>query len=299
MKEFEKIGGLFLILFVILIPIINAVQVVEVPQQQQPEKTGFWSSIKSVLKSKWFWGGILIFILIVIFLVIVFFVVKFLIKYLKSRADIFFKLKTERIKLAKIQRRYPSKAWWRITRNVPIRLVKKDSEGKLYISKPFAYHRGDYVTHEGNVCISLNLDGYNRFIFFPITDLLIIPNKIEREILQKDEKGRLKKITVSDIPKAEKIIQFNENEILIYAESVNRIGLFLIPVLKSKDGKIIDLSLPVFQSLKEVVIEDYLYEMTDEFSKVAKKSIDLNPHIRSEIKLKDANTSVEVPSTQR
>jgi hypothetical protein len=68
--------------------------------------------------------------------------------------------------------------------------------------------------------------------------------------------------------------------------------------LKSQDGKIIDLSLPVYVSLKQVVLGDYLYEQTDEFGKLAKQSMNINPNLRYQMKAGDSSQSVEIPSSQ-
>jgi len=56
----------------------------------------------------------------------------------------------------------------------------------------------------------------------------------------KDEKGKPKENHIDNIPRARDIVQFNDNEILLHAESVTLMGHFLIPVLRSKDGKLID-----------------------------------------------------------
>jgi len=110
--------------------------------------------------------------------------------------------------------------------------------------------------------------------------------------------GKTEKIEINNLPKATDVIKFNEDEILIYAESLSNVGMFYVPVLKAKDGKIIDLSLPVYQSLREVVMGEYLYSQTDEFTKIAKKSIDMNPSLRFQSKLSDSNQSVEIPQQQ-
>jgi hypothetical protein len=73
--------------------------------------------------------------------------------------------------------------------------------------------------------------------------------------------------------------------------------MFYVPVMKSKEGKVIDLTLPTYDSLKGVVLGDYLYEQTTSFSQLAKKSMDINPYIRGAIKVSDTSQSVEVPSS--
>ena len=271
MKYIKKSVSLAFIILFLLIPFTYSQQTIQVQQEPTPKKAGFFASTFGFLKNPIFWYIVIGFILLTAILVGLFFLIRWLVKFLKSRSDIFWQLRTDRIKLAKIQRRYPSKSWYKIHKNTPIRLVKNEN-GHLFISHPIAYHRGDYTTHEGNVIICMNLINNKKWLFFPITDLLIVPNKENIEITRRNEKGKTEKVIIQNLPQAKDIIQFNENEILIHAENLSNVGMFYVPVLKAKDGKIIDLSLPVYQSLKEVILGDYLYNQTDDFVKVARKT---------------------------
>jgi hypothetical protein len=298
MKKREKNIKLILISFFILLfltPLIYSAQVVQVAQEeQQPVKETFFSKYFGFFKSPIFWwiiAGLVFIIAIIIGLV---FLVRWLVKYLKTRSDIFWQLRNERIKLAKIHRRYPSTHFLKVSKNIPIRLVKKENE-KLIVSEPIAYHRGDYTSNEGNLIISLNMRFDKRWLFLPITSLLVVPNREKVKIMQKNEKGKQVEIEINNLPQAKDIVQFNESEILIFAESLSSVGQFLVPVLKAKDGKIIDLALPTYQSLREVILGDFLYSQTDDFVKVAKKTMDLNPNLRFSMKSNDASQSVEIP----
>jgi hypothetical protein len=95
------------------------------------------------------------------------------------------------------------------------------------------------------------------------------------------------------------MVQFNEGEIILYCRSISNLGYFYIPVLEAKDGKVIDFAMPVYTALRDVVMEEFLFEQTDEFSKVAKKSIDLNPNLRYYMKAGDQSQSIEVPSSRQ
>lgn len=287
--------GISIIFILFLTFSIICAETIVVQQKQAPEKQGFFATYFGFLKSPIFWYIFVGALLFIGLLVGLFFFIRWLLKYLKARSDIFWKLRTERIKLSKIQKRYPSKSWYKVHKNTPIRLVRKEDNGKLLISHPIAYHRGDYITHEGNVIISMNLKDNKKWFFFPITDLLVIPNKEKISFQKRTEKGKIEIIEITDLPQAKDIVQFNEDEILIFAESLSSVGMFIVPVLKAKDGKIIDLSLPVYQSLKEVVLGEYLYQQSDDFVKVARKSIDLNPNLRYAIKSGDSSQNVEVP----
>lgn len=281
------------ILFFSLV-IVNAQTVVQV-QKDTPEKKSSWISFE-FLKSPVFLGFFFFFIILVIIAIIIVVGVKYVVKYLKQRSDIFYRQRIERIKLASIHKSYQSKHWWHTDKNTPIRLVKVDFEGKPRITQPIGYHRGDFTSHEGNVIISMNLVGKKKLWIFPVTDLLIIPNKEKIKFIQHDKEGKRTRESFVDMPMAKDILAFHDNEILLYAEGVSNSGIFYIPVLKTPDGKIIDLAMPTFQSLKEVVVEDYLYLQTQSFVDVARKSIDLNPNLRYAQKVRDPDQNVEMPT---
>lgn len=293
----ERLVGLILILF-LLIPFVASQQVVQVAQPTQPEKSGgFLSGMFSVLKSPIFWGAVVIGALIIGFFVLVFFLVKWLVKYIKTRSDIFWRLRDERIKLAKIQRRFKANHFWKVQKNPAVRLVKINADGKPYITEPIGFYRGDYISNEGNITICMNLRDDKKWFFFPKTSLLVVPDKPRIEFKIKTKDGKEKKVKIENLPKAKDIVRFNETEVLIYAEGFSLVGQevgFLVPVLRASDGRIVDLSLPVFQSLREVIIGNYLYEQTGEFVDVQKKAIHLNPDVQFKQKTADSSQSVEV-----
>lgn len=292
------ISVILLFILPVILPLIFGQTVVQVNEPATPEKKNFLSNTFGFLKSPIFWYVMIGIIVVIGLLVGIFFLVRWIVKFFKARNDIFWMLKNERMKLAKIQKRYSSNHWYKTEKNTPIRFVQNNN-GQIKITSPVAYHRGDYTTHEGNVVLCINLKDNKKYLFFPVTDLLIIPNKPKMEIIRKNEKGKPEKIVIDNLPQAKDIIQFNEDEILIHAESLSKVGSsqvgFYVPVLKAIDGKILDLSLPVYQSLKEVILGDFLYEQSSEFVALAKKSMNLNPNLAYSIKSADANQSVEVP----
>lgn len=283
-------------ILLILINLVSSAQDVVVQQDKPVKQSWFQKYVGWWLFSPIFLGAVFFLFLFFLILIGIIFLVKWLIKYIKSQNDVYYALKRDKIKLAKIQRSYRSKHWYKVQKNTPIKLVRIVN-GKPHISNAIAYHRGDFTSAEGNVSIAMNLSGDNKYFFFPITSLLVIPNMEQIKIPAKDQKGNKEDIIIKNLPRANDIIQFNENEILIYAESISNIGLFYIPVLKAKDGKIVDLTMPVYQSLREVVVSEYLFTQTGEFVNVARKSIDMNPHIRAETKINDSSGSVEIPKT--
>lgn len=296
-----KIIGVLVIFLLLFTYSVSAVEVVEVKKdtpQTEPQQDGFFASFTSVLKSPVFWGAVAIVVIVLLIGVGLFFLIKWLVSLWKKRNDIFYKMKLERLQLAKIQRSYPSSHWYKVEKNTPIRLVRKDDEGKLRLSRAFAFHRGDYVTHEGNLVIAFSFPEKKKWFILPENELLIIPNRKKVKVLTKLPNSDKNKETEIDLPTAKDIVEFREDEILLYAESISKSGEFHFPVLKTKDGKYMDLSLPIYQTLKEVAIGDYFYEQTDAFGKVAKKHIELNPNVRIAQKLGDTNQTIEATTNE-
>ena len=278
-------------LLLILIPVVISQTIVEVPQET--EQKNYFEGAFGFLKSKVILSVVVILIVVIVLLVGAFFLVRYLVTFLKKRDDIFYKVRKERIKLASTQRRYPAKHWFKVHKNTPVRLVRKEGE-RLIISSPIGYYKGDYITHEGNFILSMNIIGYKFWWFFPTTEVLIIPNR--KEVITKNPDSN--KVETIILPLAKDVLQFNENEVLIFAESISNTGMFFVPVMKSKDGKVIDLTLPTYNSLKNVVLGDYLYLQTDEFGKLSKLSMNINPYIRGAMKVADTSQSVEIPSSR-
>lgn len=294
MRSEKKKVGLSILIILLTVYLVSSATVVQVSNQaSEPAKKGILATFFGYITSPIFIIIVLVILFIMAFMIGVFFFVKWLVKYIKKRNNVFYHLATERKYMAGLQSRYSSNHWWKITKNTPMRLVKNFG-GKAYISEPFAYHRGDFTSHEGNVIISMNMLGDNHLWFFPKKTLLLIPDKESYKLNQlSEDRKKMESIDIKNLPRAKDIVQFNPNEILIYAESISRIGEFLIPVLRSKDNKIVDLSLPVYASMREMVLDEYLYEQTDSFVRLSRKATDMNPDLRAKIKLNDGNQSID------
>lgn len=289
----QKKSIVFITALILILNLVFAQTIVQVPTKQTEEKTSWFSF--SFLKSPIFLGLVFFIIIAMVIAIVIFIIIRWAIKYIKQRSDLFYKLKIERIKLSKIHSSYPSKHWFHTDKNTPIRLVKRINNNPM-ITSPIAYHRGDYISNEGNYILALNFVNKKKWFIFPITDLLVIPNNQKVKLVQRDKEGKKTNETIISLPKADDILKFHSREILIYADSISHSGMFYIPVIKSNEGNVVDLALPIYQTLKSVVLEDYLYETTSEFASLSKKAMDLNPHIRAIQKTSDSNTSVELPT---
>lgn len=301
MTSLKKKGVFFLVILILGTLLINFVSSQTIIQTQQPEpeqKAGFFSTLLGVISSPLFIGIVVVGLVIVGLTFLLAWVIIKIIKYIKLRTDLFYKLKIERVKMAKNQSRYTNvKHWFKIDKNVPIRMIKIDENNVPIITNPVAYYRGDYISHEGNLMIAINLPYRKRFWIFPITDILVIPNKEDVETTEQEEKnGKKSEVTkLVKIPVAKDLVKFLDREILIYGESITMSGTFFMPVVKDKDGKVLNLSIPIYKAFKEVVAEDLLYTQTSQFVDLTRKAVDMNPNLRYATKLGDQNQAVELP----
>lgn len=282
----------------LFLSLVSSVTVVTVPPTEQIQPTAPVTHWYDFVKSPIFWTIVALMFVLVVFLVIVFFVVRWLVKYIKQRSDIFWRMRGDRMLMAKIHARYPCKHWLKVTKNPPIRLMKKDEHGNVFLTDPIGNYRGDFIGHEGSVCISMNLIGKKKWFFFPTRDLLIIPNKEKMKIIHRDNNGLKVKEDIINLPIAKDIVQFNQGEIILKAEGVSQVGIFLIPVLRDKDEKHMDLSLPAYTMLKDVILNDFLYEQGNDFVISMRKAVDWNPHVRITNKINDSTNNVEVASSK-
>lgn len=300
MKKGTGIRGIIVLFFIAFFPLASAVEVIQIQEPTKPTTINPFESIGAFFSSSLFWWLLAILILVVILGVVGYFAVKWAIKYIELQSDLFYQIRKERIKLALAQKRLPySMNWmkfWSYNHNPQIRLVR-NKDGKPTVSPPVAYYCGDFQGHEGNLYIAFNMKG-NHYLWglVPKKELMIIPNKKEMTITIHKGKGLQEERTFTNLPTANEIVQFNSNEVLIYADGISNTGHFYFPVLKTKEGKIIDLAMPVYAGMSELGASEMLYSQADMYSKASKKIIEMNPQVRYVVKTGDNNQSVEVPT---
>jgi hypothetical protein len=302
MKKVFSIFFIFLFIFS-FISFSSAVTTIEVQQPPAPSNEGWFDKyVGWWLLSPLFWGFVVLLLLIGVLVTIIIIGIQYAMKYFKAQNSLFYKLKLERLKLTKVHNPYPSSNhWWSIKKNIPIKLFKVEN-GKPKISDPIGYFSGSYTSHEGNLLMSLYMEGLKKFFILPEKQLLVIPNgqtinmRFKRQL---NDKGS--DIVTVKLPKAKDIVQFGEKEILLFCESISFSGReedkILIPVINDIDGYNIDLSIPIFDMLKNVAVTNYLYEQTTEFTITNKQSISMNPNIKSQQMVTDKNKNVDLQTT--
>lgn len=277
-----------LFLGILSFPVLSAqtISIVEKGQSPEPQQTLF----QTVMSYWW------VLIIIIAILGLLLWGLIILIKKIKEGQDVWFQIKKDKKKMCLIHKdRGRVRAFFKFEKNCPIRVCYTNSN-QLH-AKTVGYYRGHYLSHEGNLCILFNCR--RKWLFLPLADILFI-NVKETHTLSKREavtEGKNTKVVHIDydVKFPHNFYQFTPDEVILYARGIDvdyRTGYFY-PVLKDKYGNVINMALPVYESVKQIAIEGYLYDQTDDFVKVAKKSIDLNPMIRGVNKVSDSSSSID------
>lgn len=238
-------------------------------------------------------AGILVFVVIAILIIVGIVIVAIKVSSLvKKRSDIFYRIRTERIKLCSAHRRYPKKVskfrLYKYWKNVPIRLQYFNKQsGTFGLTKPIAYYRGDMQGPEGNLMVSFYMPGNNTWLVFPKTEILIINNKQTRTF----KIG--KELITKTLPTAKDIVQFDDDTIILKCDAISDSGMFYIPVLHDADDNIIDMTPAAMTSMEDVAATKIFYESLDMWAKNNRKAVDANPNVRIHQKTNDQNQSVE------
>lgn len=290
MRVSGKRWVIFLSIFFLLSLAVHSatqtISVVEPSKEQAPQKTT-WEILKPFVIT----GLIIIVILgLLIWLVI------WIMKKIKEGKDVWYKITKDKKTLCKMHSdKWRIHAFFKFRKNCPIRVYYTNST-QIH-SKVVGYYRGHYISRDGNITMMFNCR--RKWLVFPRNDLLIINAKKEIVYPKKVTKlvgNKMEMVIESEtVPLPQNLVTFNPDEVILNAYSIDMDYRteFFVPVLKDREGNIINMALPTYESMKQVAIEGYLYDQTDDFVKVAKKSIDLNPLIRGVNKVSDSSSSIE------
>lgn len=277
---------IFLILNTVILAATQTIKVIEKPTEQTASK-----SIWDYFRGWWVWA-----ILIVIILALLTWLILWILKKLKEASDIWYKIKQDKKKMCKLHRdKHRVRAFFRTTKNCPIKIIYTNDN--FIHTKVLGYYKGHYFSRDGNLTILFNFR--KLWLVLPKNDLLFINLKKDMIITRKEVKEiNGKKITEVinekfDLP--QNIVSFNHDEIIVNAAGIDidyRTEVF-VPVMKDKNGNLINMAVPLYESLKTIAIEGYLYDSLDDFVRVTKKSIELNPLIRGYNKVSDSSSSIE------
>lgn len=234
-------------------------------------------------------------VLLIIVGVVLFFFVKWVKDFIKNRDDFLFRVKSERMRLCGIHSNRKVHNF-RVTKNTPIRLVHPDSNGKMIIEPPLAYYGGHYISSDASVYIKFMSPSYKLIDFILLAwlplyepQLLLIPSK----------KTLLIEGKAVDVP--ETLVQFNDDEILIHAYGIDTLGErdIFCPVLKDKNGLVIDMKYPIYEAFKSITMAEVNMNLLSAMPSQIRAATSSNPLILGINKVSDTNNEIPMPQQSR
>ena len=280
---------------VLLIPIVNAVEVVQnadIPQQLPKEPS-----------SAWIWYVLLGTLLLVLFLGLLVYIIYRIVKWLKTRESEFHQIFESKRALARV---HASKLYYRSllskSKNAPINCMYKDKENKIKIVHVGFYY-GHFYSNEGTLFIAFANSPIHFLLWFiPKIELIMVNKNPKRRIKVKedlvtDKSGKEKIITkYLEVELPTNIEHFQDDQIILYCYGIDNLrteeSLFAPVLFNEKTGEILPTSLYMYAQLEGILLQDVLFTQSEGYSKNTKKAIEFNTSIKASQKLSDTNSEV-------
>jgi len=165
-------------------------------------------------------------------------------------------------------------------------------------TKVIGYYLGECITSDGYKNI---LSWNSRKYIFWKNEFVVKVNlnkdwKIEQQVVDPANPNIKKREIISFVLPNDLLIE-GEDSIIIKGEGLDIAGYYYYPVLKDQDGNnIVNMDLVAYARARDVAILDTLYQQTEDFVRVQREAINLNPNVRYVSKTK--GESVESSSQQ-
>jgi len=140
--------------------------------------------------------------------------------------------------------------------------------------------------YEGE-CITA--DGYKNFLISNGRKWLLWKNKFvlrvnlnEKHIIEtRNDQGK-RELREYIIPK-DNLIE-GSDVIVVKGEGFDKANYFYYPLVSDEHGNIVNMDLIAFARAREVAMLDTLYQQTEDFARVQREAININPHVRYSLK---------------
>jgi hypothetical protein len=153
--------------------------------------------------------------------------------------------------------------------------------------KVVGYYLGECTTSDGYK--NYLLWDSRKFLFWKNTFILKVNRNKELKIETYDNDTKKRIIKTYTLP-TDLIIE-GESVIAIKGEGVDQAGYFYYPILTDKEGNIVNMDMIAYARAREVALLDTLYQQTEDFAKVQREAINLNPQVRYFVKTKGESMS--------
>lgn len=175
--------------------------------------------------------------------------------------------------------------------------VKRDSvylryrEEGIIREKWVGDYAGEYYSSDGY--LNLLVQKGRRSVIFKNRLIIRIPQSVKSfydiERLEKQAETDKTGVTTKQLNEIKNkysnflkdLVQFNDNTIVInYAKSLDKFQFLYYPVFVDDKGQIIDKGVQYYKGLKDLTIQEALFELTDVASQASIKSILINPRVQ-------------------
>jgi hypothetical protein len=144
--------------------------------------------------------------------------------------------------------------------------------------KVIGYYLGDCITSDGYR--NFLLWNSRKFVFWKNKFILKVNLNDKVRIESHEGDGDTKKRVVKEIELPKDLIIEGDSVIAIKGEGVDKSGYFYYPLITDEKGNIINMDLIAFSRSRDVAMLDTLYQQTEDFSKVQRQAINMNPNVR-------------------
>jgi len=258
---------LSLVLILLLFDVVFAQGVIE----PIPKKSGAFGSLMTFITQYWMWflvGIVGITIAIFIFL---------LIKRMKKRVDPFLADYKKVRRLCKFQKD-------KTIKNVYI----VHDKGLKHVGK----YMGECVTNDGYINILLwKFKKWYLFwipvkvdFFDLVKESFIIRCNLNKIYKYKVKNEKTGEETTKEIELTHDIIIRDGDKILIRGVGIERVKYFFYPILRDKEGNVVDKKLEIFARERESALIDTMYTQVEDFANVSRELININPSVRFHVK---------------
>ena len=235
--------------------------------ETQPIQPSFFQQVGNMLLKYWAWA------LVVFFALIIGVTIYILVKKIKGRTDPFKDYYKKVQRMCKFHKDPVIKDIYMISDN-----------GLIYLGK----YLGEAITYDGyrNILLWKFKKWYlfwfpKKFDYFDIAkETFIVRCNMNKKytVMEADQFSKEVKEMVMDL--ATDMLIRNGTTITIKGLGLERVNYFLYPILRDKNGNIIDKSLEVFDRERTPAIINTLYTLSEDFANISRELVNWNPNVR-------------------
>lgn len=157
-----------------------------------------------------------------------------------------------------------------------------------------------WLGNYGGECVT---EGWKNFLIFkglgPKKQEFVVRCSLEKQIetevqtLKQTEKGKESKIEKETITLPDEPFIEGEDSIIIKGAGLQQFKYFLYPIMQDIRGKPVSMKFVATTLEKEIALVDTLYLQTQDFSRIMREQVNINPQVRFHQKTRGDSSAVE------